>query len=311
MELSSYNFLKEIYNQSINKSQIFDVKKTKSKNLKELNSNGYTIIKNCLDLKTVDNIKNEFDKNIYNLKNIVYPRNVEKSKIINGKVLVDRISKKEFNLGENYFRNISDKVQFKDPLQNSNFINDIIFNEKIISTAYNYFGQMPHLTYFKIEKNYKNDLKNFDTQLFHFDENAFKLLKVFIYLDDVLEIGHGPFTYVKKSHKNIEKFWNKKVSPSVTGRAARWDDKKIIKTFGKESMTPIFAKKGDVILANTIAFHKGTKPKTRDRYIIIYNLGIHKDYIGYQPDKVPTIKKKYYNNLTKKQKYILKLLEKN
>jgi ectoine hydroxylase-related dioxygenase (phytanoyl-CoA dioxygenase family) len=312
MELSNYKFLEDIYQQSLNKKISNNIKKINSKNLEELNSNGYTIIKSCLDLDLIENIKNEFNENIKNLTNIVYPRNVKEAQIINEKIIVERISQKDLELGENHFRNISDKIQLKDPLKNSKRIFEVVFNKELISLATNYFEQVPYITYCKIEKNYSNNLKDFDTQLFHFDENAYKLLKVFVYLEDVTEPDHGPFTYVKGSHKNIEKFWNQKISASVEGRASRWTDDKIVETFGQDSIVPILAKKGDIVVANTIAFHKGTKPKTKDRYIIIFNFGLHKDYIGYKPDVTPAISRKFFDSISDiNQKKILTLLEKD
>ena len=38
-----------------------------------------------------------------------------------------------------------------------------------------------------------------DTQLFHIDTGSFRILKAFIYLNDV-NAGGGPFEYVKCSH---------------------------------------------------------------------------------------------------------------
>ena len=79
-----------------------------------------------------------------------------------------------------------------------------------------------------------------------------------------------------------------------------------------DSIVPILAKKGDIVVANTIAFHKGTKPKTKDRYIIIFNFGLHKDYIGYKPDVTPAISRKFFDSISDiNQKKILTLLEKD
>ena len=101
------------------------------------------------------------------------------------------------------------------------------------------------------------------------------------------------------------------MDPSVPGRASRWTDNKIIKTFGRKSIAPIYAKKGDVVIANTIAFHKGTKPILKNRYVIIANYGLHPDYVNGEKDALPEIKKKEFKKLKKiEEKRVLKFLKK-
>ena len=142
-------------------------------------------------------------------------------------------------------------------------------------------------------------MKDFDTQSFHFDDNAVNILKVFIYLQDINHISQGPFCYVKKSHQNIEKYWNEKVDLAVPGRAPRWDNNKIEQTFGKENIVPIFANKGDAIIANTVAFHKGIKPTIKDRSLMIINYNIHQDYVNNKPDALPNIDNKEFDAVKK------------
>ena len=74
---------------------------------------------------------------------------------------------------------------------------------------------------------------------------------------------------------------------------------------------PILAKRGDVIIANTVAFHKGLKPIKKNRNILILNYGLHMDYsLNNKPDIKAKISKKDYKLQSKENRIILDLLEK-
>ena len=152
----------------------------------------------------------------------------------------------------------------------------------------------------KCVKTFKNQRKEHDTQHFHIDENSVKLLKVFIYLNDVNSKKDGPFYYVQDSFKNIKEKW---------GKNARWDENYLKKEYGVKKFKPILAKRGDIIFANTVAFHRGIKPIAKDRNIIILNYGMHVDFtFNNKLDITSKILKRDLLKLTKKHKSILSLL---
>ena len=101
-------------------------------------------------------------------------------------------------------------MKLKDPLINLPSLINFSLNKRILALTSNYFGCLPYLTFLKCVKTYKNKIKEHDTQHFHIDENSIKLLKVFIYLNDVNSRADGPFYYIKKSFKNIKKKMGKK-----------------------------------------------------------------------------------------------------
>ena len=178
----------------------------------------------------------------------------------------------------------------------------IALNDRIISICSNYFNLKPNLTFIKCVKSYVNNLDNHDTQHYHIDENAIKLLKVFIYLNDVKSKKDGPFEYIKKSFLNIKSQW---------GLKTRWDKNHLLSIYNKKNFTPILAKRGDVIIANTVAFHRGLKPIKKDRNILILNYGLHIDYtFNNKPDIKSNILKKDYKLQNKIDRKILSLLKK-
>ena len=302
LNVPEYNFLEKKYLEC-KKNKIPDVFKNYNKTkLYELNDNGYCILKNELDRNILDNIRNKFQLSIDNQSNVNRPRDLRHKSEEKENVYIPRLCDEDFNKGENFYRNFVDNIQLKDPLINIKDNIKLALNEKILSLVCNYFNCLPYLTYFKMVKSYANNYSSFDTQNFHIDENAIKLIKVFIYLNDVESDKDGPFCYVEKSHKNIRDYWGKK---------ARWEDTEIGSFFPKKNITPIYAKKGDIIIANTVAFHKGLKPKNQDRNIIIMNYGLHQDYtIDNKMDITSNINNIDYEVLNNYEKKVFKLLNK-
>ena len=90
-------------------------------------------------------------------------------------------------------------VHIKDPLLNLRDLVGIVFDERLIGIASSYFQVIPILSFLKVMCSFVNSLpESTDTQLFHIDTGSFRILKAFIYLNDV-NAGVGPFEYVKGS----------------------------------------------------------------------------------------------------------------
>ena len=308
LRASDYSLLQKIYSKSEKKiSKDKNHKKTKilSKdkiNLNNLNQNGFCILRGVFSKKYIDNHRLEFQNQIELLENISIPRDLTKQTKKKDDIFLPKLEKKLFDLGEKKFKKYTDSVKIRDPLINLPKILDIVLNERIISICSNYFGFKPYLTFIKCVKSYANKLNDHDTQHFHIDESAIKLLKVFVYLNDVNSKNDGPFYYIKKSFLDAKKKWGLKL---------RWDEKYLKSIYGKKNFIPILAKRGDVIIANTIAFHKGLKPLKKNRNILILNYGLHMDYsLNNKPDIKARILKKDYKLQTKKNRTVLDLLEK-
>ena len=85
---------------------------------------------------------------------------------------------------------------------------------------------------------------------------------------------------------------------------------KIKKIYGKKNFISILSKRGDVIIANTVAFHRGIKPMKKDMNIVTLNYG-HIDFtFNNKFDITSTIVKKQYKYQTKGNQSILSLLNK-
>jgi len=153
---------------------------------------------------------------------------------------------------------------FQDDLIKNKDIQELICDQTIIKICREYFNNSPILAevnmWWSIAN--KNGPSSEAAQLYHFDLDATKWLKIFIYLTDV-DLLTGPHCYVEGTHKNNE------TSRSLLSRGyQRIPDEDIIHAYSKDRLKTIIGKKGTIIFGDTKAFHKGLKPVKNDRLVL-------------------------------------------
>lgn len=126
------------------------------------------------------------------------------------------------------------------------------------------------LTFAKIIYSFKNSILPIDTQLFHSDFDGVKLIKVFIYLDEVKSLTNGPTQFIDKS--NIFKIKNKNI---LKQWPLRTDENNMNKFFKSKKIISFFGNESDVLLLNTGMMHRGKKPLKKDRMILVLSYSIH------------------------------------
>ena len=224
------NYRKDKYNFTFNP----DVKDI----AQELNDNGHVTIKNFFDKDLLLPIKQEFEQ-----------------KKAEGKL--------QYN--DNYTEQFAHPVAYMDTVAN------IPFDDKLLDIATMFFGCVPALNNAQLRKSKATDLHetqlkgNGQTTRYHCDKDSPRLIKMFIYLDDVDE-NNGPFTYVEKSH--LHKFNNWKNS-------VRQEDETIEQIYGKDSVKYLTGNVGDLVMANTNGFHKGKKVIENERLLLTLTYSVH------------------------------------
>ena len=158
-------------------------------------------------------------------------------------------------------------LMVQDPLLHCKTAFDVSISDTIVDVAGSFFGCMPSLCTQNFRLSKVNDQQPKSTQLFHCDKNSINFIKFFIYLNDVDESG-GPLTYVKGSN-------NKK--PHNHSTKHRWSEKEIVDLYGEESICYLTAAAGDLLIANTTGFHKGTKPVNKQRIMLTLNYVVHEE----------------------------------
>jgi ectoine hydroxylase-related dioxygenase (phytanoyl-CoA dioxygenase family) len=172
---------------------------------------------------------------------------------------------KQLELGKNMKELNKHFAVIEQPLVHCPSIFDFAFNDRIIDIASEYFKCLPALGTLNLRRSYESSGTPIKHQIFHSDPNSIKFIKFFLYLEDVA-VENGPFTIVENSLNNKFQGWTDKY---------RWSDEEMRQTYGKDSIKYITANVGDLIIANTTAFHKGTPPMKGDRTMITLNYTIH------------------------------------
>lgn len=168
-------------------------------------------------------------------------------------------------------------VGIVEPLLRFPALADVVFDPRLLGIATAYFQTIPVVSFLKIRSTFTNDLPVVDTQFFHADFGSYKILKAFVYLNDVERDG-GPFCYIEGSH--IERFpgWDQK---------SRFADEDLHAVYGKDCITCCTARAGDVYFAETTGFHRGLKPTRVDRNILIITYCAHPEYgFTYEPNQI-------------------------
>jgi ectoine hydroxylase-related dioxygenase (phytanoyl-CoA dioxygenase family) len=98
-------------------------------------------------------------------------------------------------------------------------------------------------------------------QLFHFDYDPAPIwLKFFVYLTDV-DAGAGPHVFVRGSHQRRDP----RAKEILKRGYVRLEDKEVASVYGHENIIEVTGRRGTVLVADTLGFHKGKAPQTSAR----------------------------------------------
>jgi hypothetical protein len=103
------------------------------------------------------------------------------------------------------------------------------------------------------------------SQLWHHDPEDLKLVKAFIYLDEVKD-ENGPFTYIPGTHPfgaNVSKAENYKKKERIA-------DEVITKVFSPATWQVCTGPPNTMILADTLGYHRGGKPSAGTRILVTF-----------------------------------------
>tara|TARA_R100000406_G_C3110244_1_gene124167 strand:- start:557 stop:1450 length:894 start_codon:yes stop_codon:yes gene_type:complete len=229
-----------------------------------VNTKGYAKIENFFDLKQLDLLANEF--------------------------------RQKLKTGE-HIKSVQDgsHLQLMQPFLNSDYVLDIALDERLVDIATTYYRCIPALGSCNLRRSSAEFTKNNGTNSFHRDFNSpVKFIKFFVYLNDV-DVDNGPFTYVEGSNKKMPVFWKNQ---------HRWQDAQIVELYGKDSIIPLTANYGDLLMATTIGFHKGGRITKGTRDMLTLNYVIAPELKGQTVDiEAPRflVSKKKLNSLNKSQ----------
>lgn len=239
------------YNLIFKSRKKFKLNNFETKNIiNEINKNSFIKLKDFFDQNSLIKIKKKFDEQINNLTNLYF---------------IENTNNKNFQIKN--LSSITQDVTLKEPLINLPELISFIKDLRIKAIADSYFKTESFLTGINLRKSFVNNLNLSGTQKFHVDRNSYKVLKFFIYLNNV-SVDDGPTVIVKGTNKIKHNFWYYK---------HRYLDEEIYNIYGKKKIVELTANLGDIYIADTTCYHKGKKPINNDRYLLTLSFGILKD----------------------------------
>ena len=240
--------------------------------VRNLKADGFATIIGAVDPAPLAKIRDEAEEHFNSASNL-NPVSNDSLRVDGDRASPDVfLSEDDLAKGEEYLRHRTNNISLKEPLVHCPSVAHVALDNLLIDVAAGYLGCIPAIGGVNLRKSYANDLCDFDTNYFHSDPNSPKFLKFFFYLNNVDENG-GPFCYVRGSHRRKFPGWRRKY---------RWTFEEMVDTYGRGSIRDLTAKVGDLIVADTTGFHRGTKVRTTDRMMLTVNYVVHIEFRGKQ-----------------------------
>lgn len=169
----------------------------------------------------------------------------------------------------NGLREETNFVSLKSPLVHVPEILKLLDNPECIELVGGYLGKRFALTGVNVRLSFANVLGPAETNFWHVDPNAGRLLKLFVYLTDVKDDADGPTQYVLGTHR--EKFTNWDASYRIK-------DDILGSVYVGEQIISLTGDAGQLRLADTTGIHRGLKVSRQDRVMITLNFCSHREF---------------------------------
>ena len=179
-----------------------------------------------------------------------------------------KFSSDQLSKGVESLMHQTNAISIKDPLIHFPELLSLALNTKLTQVLYEYFKSPFFLTFAKIRKHFPNNLPDFDTNHFHYDDNvspSTPFVKVFVPLQPSFSDADGKFSCIPRSMIRNE---------SIINESGFFDSDKFLLSdfFDSSEIVSPSIQLGDIFIASTTkVLHKGTKPIGKDRILISFN----------------------------------------
>lgn len=170
--------------------------------------------------------------------------------------LVDPASNKDFMI---------QLVSYPDGIPAEDRLLAVALDRKLLEIVADYLGLWPSLYSVNAWLHYPTDAPAHQSQLWHRDPEDLKVVKVFIYLDQVDE-SCGPFSYIP----GTQPFGSRTAAGRELERQKRVTDAEIGRVFPPESWRVCTGSANTMILADTVGYHRGGKPTVGRRILLAF-----------------------------------------
>jgi hypothetical protein len=147
-------------------------------------------------------------------------------------------------------------------------IQQLCTDESILWLMQEYLGASPVLDLLAMwwSTTYKHGAESEAAQLFHFDMDRIKFIKIFFYLKDVTP-ENGPHCFVRGSHL-------KRPYELLRRGYSRISDEDIQKYYPKEDILELCGEAGTILVVDTSGFHKGKPLINGERLLLQFEFAV-------------------------------------
>jgi len=270
-----------IYNQNSNDKNIYLGKNTSDINA-EIESKGYCVLPELLSAEIIENLYCKLASSGGKYKSDIYSSKEHET--------LDMENPK----GTKFEYNKNELIEFEE-------VQKIFFDRKLLKIIENYLDALPIVDILASWWNFPSEKADHaSAQLWHFDMDRPKWLKVFIYLKDCNN-DNGPHCYISSTNNNG------KIPFEIRSYGyARLEDGFIENYFKKKDIKTFTAKKGTVLIEDTRGLHKGLKVEKGNRLLL--QCQYSSSLFGSRIDKIK-FPKNITNSLVNIKKGNLKMFE--
>jgi hypothetical protein len=140
----------------------------------------------------------------------------------------------------------------------------VALDRKLLEIVAAYLGMWPSLHSIGAWLNYPTSGAAASSQLWHHDPEDLKIVKTFIYLDDVRD-ENGPFAYIPGTHP-----FGANVARAEACKRSGVTDSQISGVFAPDAWRVCSGPANTMILADTLGYHRGGKPSIGTRLLLTF-----------------------------------------
>lgn len=141
----------------------------------------------------------------------------------------------------------------------------VALDKPLLEIVSAYLGMWPRLHAVGAWLNFPTENEAKEAQLWHRDPEDLKTVKVFFYLSDVTE-ENGPFCYIAETHPFASGAG--RVPPHKHKK--RILDEEMVSAFAPDSWLTCTGPANTMIIADTVGFHRGGKPRKGTRILLTF-----------------------------------------
>jgi hypothetical protein len=235
IDIRRYIFLKKKY--------VKDASEQSIAASKEIEKNGYFLLKGFCNQEQCDRLVEKLDKLFRQLE-------------IKDDGEISELFPSLSGLSYEDLSEVGERIGLKNLFVAMPELVNIFFDRRLLEIAAVTMGEIP-ITSFSADRSFVVN-QRVGSSAWHRDTYTTRRLQAFIYLEDV-DDHHGPLHYVPRTHKSqfktFKAIYNWEKNSSL--QDGRIEDSEIDKLYGSQKQIKFNVKKGDLVIVDVGGFHKG------------------------------------------------------